>query len=50
MRRRIVAPYVVFDIGGNKYWLIAEMNFMRRVLLIRGIMTHKEYVNGAGKS
>jgi mRNA interferase HigB len=44
-----VAPYVVFDIGGNKYRLIAEMNFARRVLLIRGIMTHKEYVKGAWK-
>jgi mRNA interferase HigB len=45
-----VAPYVVFDIGGNKYRLIAEMNFMRRVLFIRRIMTHKEYAKGAWKS
>jgi mRNA interferase HigB len=44
-----VSPYVVFDIGGNKYGLIAEMNFTRRVLFIRGIMTHKEYVKGAWK-
>jgi mRNA interferase HigB len=42
----LVAPHVVFDIGGNKYRLIAEMNFMRRVLFIRRIMTHKEYVKG----
>ena len=45
-----VAPFVVLDIGGNKYRLIAEMNFSRRVLFIRGIMTHKEYVKGAWKS
>ena len=45
-----VAPYVVFDIGGNKYQLIAEMNFARRVLFIRFIMTHKEYMRGAWKS
>lgn len=45
-----VAPHVVFDIGGNKYRLIAEINFARRVLLIRGIMTHKEYVKGGWKS
>ena len=45
-----VAPFVVFDIGGNKYRLIAEMNFSRSVLFIRGIMTHKEYVKGAWKS
>jgi len=38
------------DIGGNKYRLIAEINFSRRVLFIRGIMTHKEYVKGAWKS
>ena len=44
-----VAPHVVFDIGGNKYRLIAEMNFMRRVLFIRSIMMHKEYEKGAGK-
>ena len=25
-----VAQFVVFDIGGNKYRLIAEMNFSRR--------------------
>ena len=46
----LVAPFVVFDIGGNKYPLIAEMNFSRSVLFIRGIMTHKEYVKGAWKS
>ena len=46
----VVAPYFVFDIGGNKYRLIAEMNFMRRVLFIRGIMTHKEYSKGMGKT
>jgi mRNA interferase HigB len=45
-----VAPHVVFDIGGNKYRLIAEMNFARRVLFIRFIVTHKEYMKGAWKS
>jgi mRNA interferase HigB len=44
-----VAPYVVFDIGGNKYRLIAEINFARKVLFIRSIMTHREYVRGAWK-
>ena len=44
-----VAPCVVFDIGGNKYRLIAEMNFARRVVFIRFIMTHKEYMKGAWK-
>lgn len=45
-----VAPHIVFDTGGNKYRLIAEINFRRRVLFIRRIMTHKEYVKGAWKS
>jgi mRNA interferase HigB len=46
----IVAPYVVFDIGGNKYRLIAEINFSKRVLFIRAIMRHQEYEKGAWKS
>ena len=41
-----VAPYVVFDIGGNKFRLIAEINFNRSVLFIRSIMTHAEYEKG----
>ncbi len=45
----LVTPYVVFDIGGNKYRLIAEIHFSRDVLFIRWIMTHKEYMKGAGK-
>ncbi|HXM43279.1 MAG TPA: type II toxin-antitoxin system HigB family toxin [Bryobacteraceae bacterium] len=45
-----VAPHVVFDIGGNKWRLVAEMNFTRRVLFIRRIMTHKEYMKGTWKS
>jgi mRNA interferase HigB len=45
-----VAPHVVFDIGGNKYRLIAEMNFARGVLFIRCIMAHREYAKGGWKS
>jgi mRNA interferase HigB len=45
-----VTPYFVFDFGGNKYRLISEMNFTRKVLFIRGIMTHKEYEKGGWKS
>ncbi len=45
-----VSPYIVFDIGGNKYRLIAEINFSRGVLFIRGVLTHKEYLKGAWKS
>ena len=45
-----VTPFAVFDIGGNKYRLVAEMNFSRNVLFIRRIMTHKEYAKGTWKS
>jgi mRNA interferase HigB len=45
----LVAPYVVFDIAGNRYRLIAEMNFKARVLFIRHIMTHEEYEKGGWK-
>ncbi|MGD0668809.1 MAG: type II toxin-antitoxin system HigB family toxin [Bryobacteraceae bacterium] len=44
-----VAPHVVFDVGGNKYRIVAEMNFARGVLFVRGIMTHKEYEKGTWK-
>ena len=44
-----VGPYIVFDIGGNKYRLVAAINFRKRVLFIRDIMTHKEYERGAWK-
>ena len=42
-----VAPYVVFDVGGNKYRIVAEINFPRRVLLVRAILAHKEHEKGA---
>jgi mRNA interferase HigB len=44
-----VAPYIIFDIGGNKYRLIAEINFNKRLLLIRAILPHKEYTKGEWK-
>lgn len=40
----------IVEYGGNRYRLIAEINFSRSVLFIRGIMMHKEYVKGAWKS
>ncbi len=46
----LVAPYVVFDIGGNKFRLIAEIDFSRKVLFVRSILTHREYEKGAWKA
>jgi mRNA interferase HigB len=44
-----VAPFIIL-IGGNKYRLIAEINFGRKVTFIRHILTHKEYMKGAWKA
>ena len=34
---------IVFDIGGNKYRLIAKIDFEEQMLLIEEILTHEEY-------
>ncbi len=39
----IVGRYVVFNIAGNNYRLIAEIHFESQLLLIRHILTHREY-------
>jgi len=44
-----VKPYVVFNIAGNKYRLIAEINFRSQTLFIRHILTHQEYDQGKWK-
>jgi len=44
-----VWPYVVFNIAGNKYRLIAEINFRSQTLFIRHIPTHAEYTQGKWK-
>jgi mRNA interferase HigB len=38
-----VGDYVVFDIGGNKFRLVAGMDFERGIAYIKSVMTHKEY-------
>ena len=35
--------FVIFDIGGNKYRLIAEINYMRGKVFVRHVLTHAEY-------
>ncbi|MGH8606896.1 MAG: type II toxin-antitoxin system HigB family toxin [Gammaproteobacteria bacterium] len=42
-----VPPFVVFDIGGNKYRLITEIFFGRQKLFIRDVLTHAEYDRGS---
>ncbi len=45
-----VGKFAVFNIGGNKYRLIAQVYFKDAVILIRYVLTHKEYDKGDWKS
>jgi mRNA interferase HigB len=38
-----VGDFCVFDIGGNKFRLVAAVHFNRHMLFIRHVFTHKEY-------
>lgn len=44
-----VAKFTVFDIGGNKYRLIAAIHYNRRKVYIRHVLTHAEYDRGNWK-
>jgi mRNA interferase HigB len=41
-----VKPYVVFDIAGNKYRLIALINFRLGIASVEWVLTHAEYDQG----
>ena len=34
---------MIFDIGGNKYRLIARVDFQEQLLYIQSVLTHEEY-------
>jgi mRNA interferase HigB len=40
------ARFVIFDIGGNKYRLIAIIHYNRRKVFVRHVLTHVEYDTG----
>jgi mRNA interferase HigB len=42
----LVDDLVVFNIGGNKYRLIASIHFNRGKVYIRHVLTHQEYDRG----
>lgn len=44
-----VDELIVFNIGGNKYRLIASVHFNRSKVFVRHILTHKEYDKGKWK-
>jgi mRNA interferase HigB len=39
----------IFDIGGNKYRLIARVNFKKQVVYVLYVLTHAEYDKGDWK-
>lgn len=45
----LVGRYTVFNIKGNRYRLIARINYRAQTLFIRAIMTHDEYDIGRWK-
>ena len=44
-----VENLIVFDIGGNKYRLIASVHFNRGKVYVRHVLTHSEYDRGKWK-
>ncbi len=45
-----VGELAVFDIGGNKFRLIAYIRFEKQILYIKAVLTHQDYDKGAWKS
>jgi mRNA interferase HigB len=44
-----VGDYIVFNISGNKYRLIASIHFNRNKVYIRHVLAHSEYDRGVWK-
>ena len=44
-----VGKFTVFDIGGDKYRLIAAIHYNRKKVYIRHVLTHTEYDRGKWK-
>jgi mRNA interferase HigB len=38
-----LAPFTIFDVGGNKYRVIAHIKYKGRRVYIRHVFTHREY-------
>ena len=46
----LVGKYIVFNIGGNKFRLIAVVHYNRAKVYIRRVLTHEEYNKGDWKT
>jgi mRNA interferase HigB len=44
-----VGPFVVFNIGGNKFRLVADVDYKRRIVFVRHVLTHRDYDRGKWK-
>jgi mRNA interferase HigB len=44
-----VGGLTVFDIGGNKFRLIAFVDYRRQIVYIKHVLTHKQYDQGDWK-
>jgi mRNA interferase HigB len=45
-----VGDLVVFNVGGNKYRLVAHIRFEKQIIYIKAVLTHTEYDRGGWKS
>jgi mRNA interferase HigB len=45
-----VGELTVFDIGGNKYRLIAYIRFERQIVYIKAVLSHSDYDKGTWKT
>lgn len=46
----LVGKCYVFNVGGNKYRVIARIHFNRQMVFIRFVLTHREYDRDKWKS
>lgn len=44
-----VGERYVFNIGGNKFRLVAGIDFSRRMMWVKAVLTHGDYDRGAWK-
>ena len=44
-----VGDLTVFDVGGNKYRVIAFIHYRQKAVYIKDVLTHKEYDKGVWK-
>jgi mRNA interferase HigB len=45
-----VDDLTVFNVGGNKYRIIAFIRFVRQIIYIKAVLTHNDYDKGQWKN